>query len=45
MTGSVKWAQDFRYERVHGASHWLQIDAPECVNRLLLDFIRHRDAS
>jgi pimeloyl-ACP methyl ester carboxylesterase len=29
----------FRYERVEGASHWLQLDEPELVNRLLLDFL------
>jgi pimeloyl-ACP methyl ester carboxylesterase len=29
----------FRYERVEGASHWLQLDEPELVNGLLLDFL------
>jgi pimeloyl-ACP methyl ester carboxylesterase len=29
----------WRYERVEGASHWLQLDAPERVNALLLDFL------
>ena len=29
----------WRYERVVGASHWLQLDAPERVNRLLIDFL------
>jgi pimeloyl-ACP methyl ester carboxylesterase len=29
----------WRYERVEGASHWLQLDAPERVNELLLDFL------
>jgi pimeloyl-ACP methyl ester carboxylesterase len=28
----------FRYERIAGAGHWLQIDAPDRVNALLLDF-------
>ena len=28
----------WRYERISGASHWLQLDAPEKVNSLLLDF-------
>jgi pimeloyl-ACP methyl ester carboxylesterase len=27
----------WRYERIDGASHWLQLDAPERVNELLLD--------
>ena len=30
----------WRYERVEGASHWLQLDAPERVNRLLLEHLR-----
>jgi pimeloyl-ACP methyl ester carboxylesterase len=29
----------WRYERIEGASHWLQIDAAERVNGLLLDFL------
>jgi pimeloyl-ACP methyl ester carboxylesterase len=29
----------WRYERVEGASHWLQLDAPERVNELLLEFL------
>ena len=29
----------WRYERVEGASHWLQLDAPERVNELLIDFL------
>jgi pimeloyl-ACP methyl ester carboxylesterase len=29
----------FRYERIEHASHWLQLDAPERVNELLLDFL------
>ena len=29
----------WRYERVEGASHWLQLDRPERVNGLLLDFL------
>ena len=28
----------FRFERIAGAGHWLQIDAPNEVNRLLIDF-------
>lgn len=30
----------FRYERVEGANHWLQLTAPERVNALLLDYLR-----
>jgi pimeloyl-ACP methyl ester carboxylesterase len=29
----------WRYERVEGASHWLQLDASERVNELLLEFL------
>jgi pimeloyl-ACP methyl ester carboxylesterase len=29
----------WRYERVEDAGHWLQLDAPERVNELLLDFL------
>jgi pimeloyl-ACP methyl ester carboxylesterase len=29
----------WRYERVEGAGHWMQLEAPEQVNRLLLDFL------
>lgn len=30
---------DWRYERVEGAGHWLQLEQPERVNALLLDFL------
>jgi len=30
----------WRYERIEGASHWMQLDATEQVNALLLDFLR-----
>ncbi|GAA3347250.1 alpha/beta fold hydrolase [Amorphoplanes nipponensis] len=47
MTGSAGHVSGpWRYERVEGAGHWLQLDAPETVNALLLDFLgaqpRHR---
>jgi pimeloyl-ACP methyl ester carboxylesterase len=29
----------WRYERLEGASHWLQLDQPQRVNELLLDFL------
>jgi pimeloyl-ACP methyl ester carboxylesterase len=29
----------WRYERIDGAGHWLQLDAPEEVGRLLVDFL------
>jgi pimeloyl-ACP methyl ester carboxylesterase len=30
----------WRYERLAGAGHWLQLDAPDRVNALLLEFLR-----
>jgi pimeloyl-ACP methyl ester carboxylesterase len=30
----------WRYERIEGAGHWMQLDAPERVNALLLDFLK-----
>ncbi|KQQ88403.1 alpha/beta fold hydrolase [Massilia sp. Leaf139] len=39
MRDSARYvAYDFRYERVDGADHWLQVTAPDQVNALLLDF-------
>jgi pimeloyl-ACP methyl ester carboxylesterase len=29
----------WRYERIDGASHWMQLDAPERVNELLSEFL------
>jgi pimeloyl-ACP methyl ester carboxylesterase len=29
----------WRYEQIDGASHWMQLDAPETVNRLLLHWL------
>ncbi len=34
-----RWAPTARVERIAGASHWVQNDAPEQVNALLLDFL------
>ena len=47
MTGSAAHvAGPWRYERLDGVGHWLQLDAPEVVNALLLDFLgEHRDLS
>ena len=30
----------WRYERIDDASHWLQLDRPDRVNELLLEFLR-----
>jgi pimeloyl-ACP methyl ester carboxylesterase len=40
MTGSAEHVSGpWRYERIPGAGHWLQIDAPQRVNATLLDFL------
>jgi pimeloyl-ACP methyl ester carboxylesterase len=31
----------FRYERISNASHWLMLDQPEALNKLLLSFLVH----
>ena len=40
MDGLEQWVPDIRVERIPGASHWVQIDAAERVNELLIDFLR-----
>jgi pimeloyl-ACP methyl ester carboxylesterase len=40
MTGTAAFvAGQWRYERIEGAGHWMQLDAADQVNRLLLDFL------
>jgi pimeloyl-ACP methyl ester carboxylesterase len=40
MTGSKAFVTGaFRYERIEGAGHWLSLEVPDEVNRLLLDFL------
>jgi pimeloyl-ACP methyl ester carboxylesterase len=40
MTESAKFvAGTFRCERMDGAGHWMQVEQPEAVNRLLIDFL------
>jgi pimeloyl-ACP methyl ester carboxylesterase len=40
MTNSAKFvAGPWRYERIEGAGHWMQLDAPDEVDALLLDFL------
>jgi pimeloyl-ACP methyl ester carboxylesterase len=40
MTDSARQvAGPWRYERLDGPGHWMQLDAPEQVNALLLDFL------
>jgi pimeloyl-ACP methyl ester carboxylesterase len=40
--GLEPWVPDLRVQRIPDASHWLQNDAPEQVNRALLAFLRVR---
>ena len=40
MTDSVQnVAGPWRYERLDGPGHWMQLEAPEALNALLLDFL------
>jgi pimeloyl-ACP methyl ester carboxylesterase len=40
MCDSARYVEsEFRFERIHGADHWLQLTAHEKVNALLLDFL------
>ncbi|HVC69508.1 MAG TPA: alpha/beta fold hydrolase [Acidimicrobiales bacterium] len=40
MTGSSAYVTGpWRYERVDGVAHWMQLEKPDVVNRLLLDFL------
>ncbi|GAB4823773.1 hypothetical protein N2152v2_010819 [Parachlorella kessleri] len=41
MAESARYVQPgkWRYERIEGAGHWIPRDAPEQLNRLLLDFL------
>jgi pimeloyl-ACP methyl ester carboxylesterase len=38
--GLDRWVPDIRVVRLPEASHWVQLDAPEEVNRLMIDFLR-----
>jgi pimeloyl-ACP methyl ester carboxylesterase len=40
MTGSAAYvAGPWRYERLDGVGHWMQLEAPAAVNALLLEFL------
>ena len=40
MTRSAEFVDGpWRYERIDDASHWMQLDAPERINELLLEFL------
>ena len=38
--GLDRWAPNLRVERLPNASHWVQNDASEQVNELLIEFLR-----
>jgi pimeloyl-ACP methyl ester carboxylesterase len=38
--GLEQWVPNIRVERIPNASHWVQIDAAERVNELMIDFLR-----
>ncbi len=41
MRGSAHYVYgSFRFERIRGADHWLQLTAPDRINALLLEFFR-----
>jgi len=40
MTGSAAYVSGtWRYERLEGPGHWLQLEAPDALNELLVDFL------
>jgi pimeloyl-ACP methyl ester carboxylesterase len=44
MTGSAAYVSGpWRYERFDDAGHWVQLDQPDKLNRLLLDFLKRGD--
>lgn len=41
MTRSAEFVRgSWRYERIEGVGHWMQVETPEQVNRLILEFLR-----
>ena len=45
LTGSEQFVEGpWRYERIEGTGHWMQLDAPDKLNDLLLDFLAKADA-
>ena len=40
MTGSASFVSaPWRYERIEGAGHWMQLERPDEINALLVDFL------
>jgi pimeloyl-ACP methyl ester carboxylesterase len=42
VDGTERWVADLRVERIAEASHWVQADAPERVNEVLVAHLRGR---
>lgn len=40
--GLERWVPDLRVERIPAAGHWVHLEEPERVNRLILDFLGER---
>jgi pimeloyl-ACP methyl ester carboxylesterase len=45
LDGMPAWAPGARLLRIPDASHWVQNDVPDVVNRAIIDFVRAIDAS
>jgi pimeloyl-ACP methyl ester carboxylesterase len=39
VNSGARVAGPWRYERLDGPGHWMQLEAPDELNRLLLDFL------
>jgi pimeloyl-ACP methyl ester carboxylesterase len=44
MNSGAGVAGPWRYERLDGPGHWMQLEAPDEVNRLLVDFLARSPA-
>jgi pimeloyl-ACP methyl ester carboxylesterase len=40
--GLTEWVPNLRIERIADASHWVQMDAPDRVNDLMIQFLRNK---
>ncbi len=45
LEGTQAWVRDLRIERIPDASHWVQNDAPERVNELMVGFLKNKMGS
>jgi pimeloyl-ACP methyl ester carboxylesterase len=42
LDGLPQWVNEVQVMRIPNASHWIQVDAPEEVNRRMIDFLKER---